>query len=473
MRPRPLTFLAPSTPPTDVPSNNRPATAASFFTTGAPAPQRGGLCSIVLLSLSLLAGCSNGQIGGEVKEPDDGGLSGGEGGDGCESAETIPLAFDEMSTLGFSAEQLAANIAGSHETTLAWGVEEGYVTVELTPEAGEGMITVVVRVDEKSARFVDLEPASSGEDRGTLIGDMASSCSDVVLVDAQIEVTTDNGALNETFEVTLSAATPNYVSTRIELEPGSLDGSFDVEVSGPAAKAEQTALQLAFTPGTVSGRISGLITTNDGQAASAGGVTYGHFPLDNCETGALVGQDTAFATKIFEAFDGLTELSLAWPGEEPTNLDLGLSPGRLCFEPSVYGSADRVVVQLPTTATSADGRIDGTWQLEGAASLAVDGTVQEAHIFRNGSHVQTFEPAAFEVGTGISGFSFDPESKASFSFEVGQDQDGHVQGDLTILEIVPADCATEPVESPDGGMSAPGCAGDDVRELATAVITDR
>lgn len=425
--------------------------------------------------LALICGCNAGQIGGEVTEPSDPDGTEGTTSGSCEEGEITPVVAGEQTALGFDPERAIDLVEAEHEAALVWGVSNGAATVELTPAAGESRITVTVTPDPSSLRLVELHQKASSSGAESLLGESSQGCEDELRFDATVEVKTDNGALDDVFETTFAARSANRATAAIPVTPGENAGSFDVVVLSPeGAEAQQTALSLSFTPGGFSGTLAGIISNTDGEVASAAAVTYGRFPAETCEIGALVGLQSDLAVRAAAVLDGLRHFDLVWESGQATELSLTHSIEKACLDLGLLGTGETVIVQTQTSASTADGRIHGTWALEAQVSLGVDGSATDVALLRQAYLADTYSADEFETETGISGVALPAGSNGTFSFNVTRvlEPEAAAIGTFMTHQVVPADCSSqEPVELPEGGATAPGCAGSTVIDLESASLT--
>lgn len=196
-----------------------------------------------ILGLSLLGlvltGCTNlfgdgGQSGEELIR--------------CGSVASAPLADDEASALGFSKADIAALVDGDHDAVLAW-------------EAG-GTTPLALSVTLGAASFEDMEWIDDNT------GDLAEQamelgCADVVQIEAAVTFATDDGAFDESWDTSVSAALADSASFWVDLNLAALGGTFVM----PDADAYETVD--AFVNGTFDntgahGEISGQGTQTEG-----------------------------------------------------------------------------------------------------------------------------------------------------------------------------------------------------------------
>lgn len=464
----------------------------------------------LLLGSLVELGCNEGQIGGEVGDgseqtdpartadtPPGGGEDptenpnigvgpgmGGEGtlgwGEQCEDVETIPVGPGEPTMLGFAGQALLDLVGGPHEAELVWGPSSAgmplAVDYELIPAAGDSTVRVEVTPDVSTLRLVERRPvaedSATGQEAGPMVlGDTAGECPSELRVDARVEVTTENGALDDSFSVTLATSSATSVNVGIPVEPGGLNGSFDVVVADTeGTKAVQTTLTLAFAPGAFSGALAGSLQVTTEAVASAAGVTYGYFPRERCESGVLVGADSTFAQSLQAELDTLSNFDLTWPEGDTTTLTLSHQVRQICLDPIWAMGDPMAVIQLDSSASTADQRIDGTWQLEAQVSLDPTGAPAATRILRQAYLANTYPAAQFEAATGISGFDLGDAEQATFFLDLApsETEEGAAQGSLTIFAVSPLSCPP-PADLPNNA-TAPGCAGNEAVELGVATL---
>lgn len=456
--------------------------------------------SLAVLALGFFTGCgtqAGSQIGGDIGN-DGGGNDGGEGtnngGESCEVVSSTAIGADDVSSLGFAPRVVFDAVAGSRTLPMRWG---GSVTwpanATLTPEAGETSVTVDIVIDEASAEVEDRkvkEPSCEGGCT-TIDLDTGNNCADQITFEATVVVTSDNGALADTFPAKFIASSANFAEARIELTPGELSGSFDVTATSTSlgdeelgnVKIEQTALSLAVAGGTLSGKLTSLLTASNDQVAMAGGLDIASFPIDaGCEHGQyLLDADGPLATSAQAALDSLTDFRITWPGESAADLTLAHEVTRACLMKDDW-SPEGVVLTTTTSALAPEGGIDGTWALEAHVTLAPNGEPSSIQLLRQAYMVTTYPGASFATDSGISAISVDPAMSGTFSFSINDDltDDLGATGELTVIEVGNApDCSNqEPTYEYDEdgnvvGGGTPGCEGTPFEELGSATIAAR
>lgn len=425
------------------------------------------LTSLVLL-LPCSVACTGSQLGGDI------GVDGGDGheanDDGCITKGETPLTPGEVSSLGFSAEEVIGDLNGTHTVELSWAsAETEQATV--TPAQGLGELTIEISAIADSAV---LEDRAKNEDDCSGVCpliDVAESCGDRMAFEADVHLRSDNGALDEEIRVTFYAGNAQVAHASAELDPRKLGGTAAVEPADPEQKVTRLFLELALVAGAASGHISALLESNDGQVASASLVELGHFPVETCEFGYYVPKDSALVTEAEAALAELDQFTFALPGREATGLSLEHVVGEACFIENDF-EPPRLVLFTETKASTEDEGINGKWALEAYFGYDEAGEIHSVELLRQAYLTLAVPGAEFASSSGISAVSVDPMLNATFSFSVSDDlTDGSVaSGELTLIEIGAApECSTEPEQTDEGG-SAPGCDGPPSEELATATI---
>ena len=141
---------------------------------------------------ALTVGCEGGQTGDLSGQHPDGNETGTMG--GCEEHKQKLAGFDTMTEAG-SAEELLAYAEKSFEEPITWLAPRQGQSWAVGPESGKGVIHVdVARGENAYALTYTDKPSSTGLD-------VAAICPPPQLgVEAHITVTTDGGALAESFD---------------------------------------------------------------------------------------------------------------------------------------------------------------------------------------------------------------------------------------------------------------------------------
>jgi hypothetical protein len=262
-----------------------------------------------------------------------------------------------------------------------------------------------------------------------------------------------------------------------------------VNVVEPAGgEAVQFALDTSFTVGAFAGSISSMIQLVSSEVTSASEMTYAEWPEREASDGQGAdggtaddeGVDDTPSIPVDLSNDGfvkdawdsllLTEpLALTWQNGVATTLTLELTSkdGRGNYEVTEAGT-ESVTFDVSAVAKTADGRIDGTWDLSAWMLLDTLGHPSSAALLRYATE-GTLTPANFEAETGISGVDFTDQDNAGFELQLDYDFEGAVpmhSGTFAVVGMVQPACS-----EPDSN-DAPSCNGIEVTELETATIED-
>src|SRR4051812_24602961 len=194
-----------------------------------------GFTALALGSLAaLVAGCEGGQTGDLSGQHPDGNETGTFG--GCEEHKQKLASFDTPTDAG-SAEELLAYAEQSFEAPITWQAARQGQSWSVAPESSKGVIHVdVARGESAYALTYTDKPSSNGLDIATI-------CPPSQLgVEAHVTVTTDGGALAESFDTLLRSSAPGVATFGVPLQLAKLNGELRVTSSNSRAKLVQTGL---------------------------------------------------------------------------------------------------------------------------------------------------------------------------------------------------------------------------------------
>src|SRR5690606_20879397 len=105
-----------------------------------------------------------------------------------------------------------------------------------------------------------------------------AACPDLLTIGVRVQITTDDGGLDEVFDAELRTTSGTEASLHLPLIPSRLRGSFAVEVLQPHQTIEQVRLAATLSPDGCRGSITGTLATSQGENGSAESVTFGRWP---------------------------------------------------------------------------------------------------------------------------------------------------------------------------------------------------
>ena len=410
------------------------------------------------------SGCSVTDTGNPAT-PGDGQL----GGAWCDEVES-EIDFDEETSLGFSAADVAPLVSGRHTETLAWLDGANATSGEGTTE-----IEVDVVLDE-TARYVKRSFRDDQSDG--LLGDGAAGgidCNDRLALGATLTLTTADGKLDEVVETTIHADSAMLASTTFSLPADELMGDLQVtpsvpsgfEVDGPP----QVQFDITFADAGWAGQVNALVKYKDDVSASGGAPAYGssgiaQWPAENpCAPAVPVPSDQSEALQaLLDAFNGRGPLTVTYePDGEPAALDYELgSDAEYVCEGLLDGSLD-FVGQLHLS--SDDGLIEGRFPLD--VSMEPDDSGAVTHVYALMMEYGD-DPAALLEGFGIGqSIDFTGYDQGLVRLEA-QLADDTLSGVLSVRGVVVADCPMTLPDDGSSGMGAPGCSGANYTDLWVA-----
>jgi hypothetical protein len=274
----------------------------------------------------------------------------------------------------------------------------------------------------------------------------------------------------------------------VPLDLTKLDGSLAVSFSRAGAKLVQTSLQATLMAEGTTGSISGLEQVDSGTGStgvsSASGATLAVWPdseachalyQDGGGLGLAVDQQVlgATGTDTLASVATAAPTPITWMDGTDTTLTVDIEPtGDGCFRvtnlPAELGGGPTVSYPVTINAKSADGRLDGTY----LGQVVVTGTGSARQVTASAYLQLSVDEVAlsgFESTTvpdGVDGLMMQFESKLD---------GGSASGSVQLYALTNPPCLTEPQEpmpTPGGGASAPGCAGQSRTQLEIASWAD-
>jgi len=434
---------------------------------GARADGPGRLAVLGLLCFS----CTSGQIGGEVGHADPTTL---ETLGTCDVSREVGISEDDLSEdavdAPFDLAALIDELDGFHvASTWAWGETLGERSM-IEPPPGSSALEIDIRYVPGSTRLIEREPADLAADAGAAgapATDSANQCAPLWAFDAEVAVRTENGAIDDTFVVVFVAHSAHLATAAFDLTPGDFSGTFELDADDDGeSDLGDTRFALAWADGRLSGQLTAQVESGD--ETSVGSLEVARFPKDGCSYGYDLPADSTLIARAEAALSELALFDLTWPDGTVTELSLLHDFGPSCLAPS--STPPILAVDLTTAAESADGGIDGIWEL--TASVGFDTGDQAVFVELMRRDPASFEPGQFAAETGITGIPVGSDLAATFILQLSDTPSDAepAQGSLSVLESRPASCDMTPEEPTDGGGVAPGCAGDELFEIGTATL---
>lgn len=410
----------------------------------------------------LALGCSGGQTGdlGGAREDSHAGH--------CSESETRLAELDTQTALGFSAADVLDWLSGVHTSRLVWGNTS---LVEFSPHDSMTDVSFRIECPDPDPRFVASEPKQQASLDAADIDD--DSCPDLVRLDCQLQMTTDDGGLDESWAVSIDARRADLASVDHALEPDRFRGSF--EIGAPKldnAEIEQLTLELGLSRFGVRGTLTSILESRSDAAVSATGARYASWPAETCgEPGSqafALGPSSDAGAVASEAI--LQQLvpdaarAVDWPAGEQASLNLDVVPDALgCVQFGPHAEGLSVSYAARVEASTQDGRLEFT--ADGRLEATFDARVELVRAAIRASLVPSLEQVALLLASSEDRAQALADEYAGLELELTQSFDsGTSQGTLRLLGSVVPDCIANPAQpeqDEDTGGGTPGCSGID------------
>jgi hypothetical protein len=416
------------------------------------------------LTFGLTSACAGGQTGDLSGEQDDDN-TGEHASGGCEEHEQELASFDEATVAG-TANELLAYAEGAFEAPLVWKEPREGQSWTAGPETGEGTLHIDVARGQKAYLLTYTpKPSNNGTEAAVL-------CPGPRLgVEAKVTVASDGGALAEQYDTRLRSEAAGVATLDIPLDLGNLSGSLEVTSSNPKAKLVQTRLEATLTSAGMTGSIAGMEQVDSGGTSSAMAAVIAVWPASEACQGANregeglgVGvEDEALGFTGAETLASVaapTPLDVAWRDGSETTLTVDImATGDGCFSVSPHpveiGGGPNVVYPIKLALKSADGRLDGEY----AGSILANGTGAARRVTAT-AYLDL--PPDQLAATGFTGVVV-PDGAHGLMVQVDSHLDGEeTAGSIQLFAYTNPPCSTqapEPMQTPGGGASVPGCPG--------------
>ncbi len=410
----------------------------------------------------LLLACSTGgdaHDGGQTGDED----TSGEGA-GCDYVPTV-VDLDEVTPLGFTAQEVLETALGSHTTPFFWK-QGGH---EYGPESGASELTLELGAPAQ-ARFMKGTPKET-------TFEIAVDCPDRVEVDVEVHASTQGGALDETFVGPIHASTPNLATLNHSFDVEALNGSFafDPESLG-ASTVIAFRLNAVISEFGLSGGLDAQYELKGADVASSYGQSLGVFPTEiPCSMGGVTvpldggpasSQAALDLVSSVEALE-LTKSSESIAGEISIEHDGTPSCADLIAS---WGSTPTGVVSTGAVLhlKTSDGSLDHDFPVRLESVPAEDGTLDHVRITGG---CETKQASAFAATCGDYGFDFTGYDGAMAALELtlrpGADAP-EVSGSLSVKGVIRPDCLDNPPPCTENGC--PGCEGTTSEGVGTVLI---
>ncbi len=197
-----------------------------------------------------------------VADPNLGGQFGEETGDKCELIDEVELGWDEESPLGFTPNDLADLLVGDTVGVLTWvdGSTTGYAAS--LAEGASAFYRSYEQVDDGSGAEIDY------------------GCGEVVAIELSMQFSSDEGALDESWDLTLESGYTDVAGLTVELDD--MTGSLDI-ASFSSETFDETWADLTITFDDEEGPSGEIVgygeSRSSGSGSGEGTVTVSRFDI--------------------------------------------------------------------------------------------------------------------------------------------------------------------------------------------------
>lgn len=282
--------------------------------------------------------------------------------EGCEGWMTVLSGINEVSPLGIRAADMLSLAAGDHASTVLWGRGGSYdnVTVELASPAGEGAISARIHYAGGEVRFHESNEISYFD----------WACSDQLEVDVEVEVVTNDGALNERFTAPLRSTIAQVATLSHRIALSELKGTLALTAVDPPDATQAVQIDVGVTAAGPFGAVSAVptVTTAPNQRLE---IDLGVWPASVPRCGkntapvpldlAILEYSAEDALKFVGEFKNIT---LTWQNGLESALALSFTSGQtacVVHRDSNASYLGALEIPVEVAATSADGLWAGSF----------------------------------------------------------------------------------------------------------------
>ena len=186
-----------------------------------------------------------------------GGQTGEEGDARCR-AERTPLTLDEVSPLGIAPNDLWALTHGGFSIPLTWLPVTG---LEYGPESGASTLTLRLE-NARAPVYIHSEYRAPATELLYL------ACADSLELTADAALSSAGGALDESFEATLTAQNATTTLLLKDFDPGKLGGALALQPAAPSLRVPRLSFQVQWTADGASGLLAAGLEQTSSAATS-------------------------------------------------------------------------------------------------------------------------------------------------------------------------------------------------------------
>lgn len=281
----------------------------------------------------------------------------------CSGGEQISVEVDAQTDLGFSANDILAFAAGTHEATIRWNPHDDFTTVA---DLDVSTLSVTITHDSGEIGYRATRDIDLGGDGPT------GHCPGSLRIGVDVALRSADGALDEERSGTLIAYSARNAVLWLPVATGELGGSLSIEAKGEFEDFGFTGIfvNLVLSEFGLSGDVSAqfdLDTPDSSARAVLEGVA--ELGLDACTRGGFpIGPgdevDGVSSDDILGFVANNAELDVQWSDSTTSPAIVGFAAEReaaclILDDPWAEESA--LIARGSLSIRSDDGRIDGSW----------------------------------------------------------------------------------------------------------------
>ena len=178
---------------------------------------------------------------------------------GCLPQSSVSIDRNEVSTLGFSGQQILDLVGGEHYGTLSYS------------DGTQTDLTITVNPVGEEVNVVDYEMSGGGLGGIEIMLD----CSDQMEIDVMLQFVTEDGSYNEKWETTVNALVADLGGIYLDIDLDELNGRYTFAGADPAGYDEVRAfVDITFDQSGAHGTINGQTSGSEGDPDDPDSVAF-------------------------------------------------------------------------------------------------------------------------------------------------------------------------------------------------------
>lgn len=358
------------------------------------------------------------------------------------------LGIDELSPLGFSAQEVLTAAEGHHEVTTEWLAPTPPFTELESSAMGQTNVSLQVQWTGGEVRYVEsglrMVKPKPGEVMVGIAIDEESTCPDRVEVDVEATLESSDGALQEVAEGTVVARRPWVADVMVPLDAGALRGSLRLELpSSSNAEIKELAFAAQVGQGLFRGNLRGTVQEQSEEITTAALFELLRFGPEICELDfggdVPVPLDGGMPTTrdLLDIVNSHGPFALSWSDGRQSMLTLEVETDETWACQSRFLSS--TILDARVHATTEDGSVDTVLDVELHGRPSNGAAFQEVELIFQGHMGKGVPPSDFEGVFGVHGVDVTGYDKVTMS--LSSTYGTMTSGKLEVIGIV-EDCSS-------------------------------